>query len=76
MPIENLNPAERFIWEWRRGRVSDFRRALIHTIQRADVQNLEKLRLGFPDEVEAWVSYKQVDGWWDEVQRKAEGRAA
>ena len=70
MPNKDLNPAEKFVWTWRRGRMSDFRRALIHLIQRADVQNLEKLRLGFPDEVEGYVSYRLIPGWWDDIERR------
>ncbi len=56
--------------EWQRGRQSDFKRALIHLITRADVQNLEKLRLGFPDEVEGFVSYKTLDYWWPELEAR------
>ncbi|MEE9556205.1 MAG: hypothetical protein V3V76_03005 [Candidatus Adiutricales bacterium] len=70
MPNKDLNPAEKFVWTWRRGRMSDFRRALIHLIQRADVHNLEKLRLGFPDEVEGYVSYRLIPGWWDDIERR------
>ncbi len=70
MPVKDLNHAEKFVWAWRRGRMSDFRRALIHLIQRADVQNLEKLRLGFPDEVEGYVSYRLIPGWWDDIERR------
>ncbi len=73
MSMKDLTPAERFIWRWRRGKMSDFRRALIHVIQRADVQNLEKLRKGFPDEVEGYVSYRLIPGWWDDLEAKMDG---
>ena len=74
MPVKDLNPAERFIWKWRRGRMSDFNRALIHTLQRADVQNLERLRLGFPEEVEGYVSYRLIPGWWDDIEARMDGK--
>jgi hypothetical protein len=72
MPTQNLTPAEEFIWKWRRHRMSDFRQALINVIQRADVHNLERLRLGFPDEVEGYVSYRLIPGWWDDIERRME----
>ncbi len=68
--MPELNKAEEFIWKWRRGPMSDFRRALIHVIQRADVHNLEKLRKGFPDEVEGYCSYRLIPGWWDALEAK------
>jgi len=73
MPIKDLSPAERFIWKWRKDRMSDFKQALIHIIQQADVHNLEKLRLGFPDEVEGYVSYRLIPGWWDALEAKMAG---
>lgn len=71
MPIKDLNPAERFIWEWMNGRLSGFKMALLNVIRVADVQNLDKLSLGFPDEVEGFHSYRHQRGWWDAVQVKA-----
>ena len=73
--MSDLTPAEEFIWKWRNEQLSGFRWSLLNTIQQADIHNLEKLRLGFPDEVEGWVSYKWITGWWDEVEQKG-GRNA
>ena len=70
MPIKNLNPAERFIWDWRNGRLGGFKTALLHAIEDADIHNLEKLRKGFPDEVEGCVSYRLIPGWWDDLEAK------
>lgn len=70
MPIEDLTPDEKFIWEWQRGRASDFYRLLIKLIMRADVQNLERLRLGFPYEVEGYVSYHMIPGWWSDLEAR------
>ncbi len=72
MDIKDLTPAERFIWKWRRGRMGDFNRALVLAIQRADVRNLENLRLGFPDEVEGYFSYRHIEGWWFNLKKKME----
>ncbi len=73
MPLKDLNPAERFIWRWRRGKMSGFRQALIDVIKKADIHNLEKLRKGFPDEVEGYVSYRWTKGWWDDLEAKMDG---
>ena len=71
--LDKLTAAEKFIWNWRRvGGQGDFKKSLIHTILRADVQNLEKLRLGFPDEVEGYVAYATIEGWWDSIVEKME----
>ncbi len=72
MDIKDLTPAERFIWKWRKGRMGDFNRALVELIQRADVANLERIRLGFPEEVEGYTSYRLIPGWWDDMERKME----
>lgn len=71
MNLDNLSPQERFIVEWQYGIMGDFKESLIKTISRADEMNLHKLSLGFPDEVEGYKNFKRVDGWWQNVQRKA-----
>ena len=76
MPVKDLNPAERFIWDWMNIRLGGFKMALLSAIREADIQNLENLRKGFPDEVEGWVSYKRIKDWWPGVQLKAKGKAA
>ncbi len=71
MSIKDLTPPERFIWDWLNVKLGGFKMALLSAIREADIQNLEKLRLGFPVEVEGWVDYKQITGWWEVVQLKA-----
>ncbi len=71
--FDQLTAAEKFIWNWRRDQFGGFKRSLLGLIIQADVQNLEKLRLGFPDEVKGYVSYRQTPGWWDNVVKKMEG---
>ncbi len=70
MPIEDLTPAEKFIWKWRNRQLGDFGNTLINAMLQADIQNLENLRLGFPDEVEGFTSYRLIPGWWDELEKK------
>ena len=38
----------------------------------ADVPNLEKLRLGFSEEVDAYNQYRLVPGWWPELEARME----
>jgi hypothetical protein len=66
-----LTKGEEFIVKWQYRMLGDFKTALIEAICLADSQNLERLRLGFPDEVEGYLNYSRVEGWWQEVQRKA-----
>ncbi len=68
-----LTPAEKFIWEWMNVRLGGFKMALLGAIQEADIHNLEKLRLGFPDEVEGYVFYRLIPGWWDALEAKMDG---
>jgi hypothetical protein len=72
MPInmEGLTPGEIWIVEWQYRMMGGFNLALLNAIARADSNNIEKLRLGFPDEVGAYEAYTQQDGWWEELQKK------
>lgn len=71
MNLDKLNKSEEFIFMWQYRLLGHFRTALIEAICRADDDNLARLRLGFPDEVEGYINYSRVAGWWTEVQRKA-----
>ncbi len=70
--MPDLTPAEQFIWDWEKEILGGFKKALLYTIQQADPHSLEKLRLGFPDEVEGYNSYRYIPGWWDAVKKKME----
>jgi hypothetical protein len=69
---DKLTPPEQFIWDWQNRRLGDFKLALVHLIQRADEFNLERIGMGFPDEVAGYIHYMTVPGWWDDVIRKME----
>ena len=74
MNLENLwklDDSEKFIFLWQYRMLGHFKTALIQTIIKADDNNLARLRLGFPDEVDGFINYSQTGGWWKEVQRKA-----
>ncbi len=72
MNLDKLNKSEKFIFDWQYRLLGHFKTALIEAICRADDDNLEKLSLGFPDEVKGYINYAQTPGWWKEVQLKAE----
>jgi hypothetical protein len=69
--FDSLTKSERFIVKWQYGILGDFHAALIEAIKRADTDNLEKLRQGFPEEVGGYINYTQISGWWQKVQKKA-----
>lgn len=71
MNLDNLSKSEEFVILWQYRMSGHFKTALADAIGLADEGNLEKLRLGFPDEVQGYINYTQVEGWWKEVQRKA-----
>ena len=53
--------AERSVIEYLFGKTGDFRRCLYDAIFRADIANLGKLALGFPEEVEGWRLWSRGD---------------
>lgn len=71
MTLEKLTPGERFIVEWQFGICGDFKRNLAEAMTTADTVNLNKMRAGFPDEVDAYINYGQTRGWWEDVRTKA-----
>ena len=69
--IPCLTEGEAFIYKWQERMLGSFKRALRTAIALADDKNIERLRVGFPVECEAWEMYKgKVPGWWDGVQAK------
>jgi hypothetical protein len=53
-----------------RGTSGSFRTNLFSTIFSADIENLNKLSLGFPNEVEVVRRYKNEDGYWQKLQER------
>ncbi len=76
MSIENLTKGERFVFEWQYRMACDFTLLLAKTIDKADSFNREKLRLGYPEEVEAMINFYQTEGWWEKVQEKENSKEA
>jgi len=66
----DLTEGEAFIYRWQYRMLGDFSTALIIAIQRADDRNLDRLARGFPVEVNAYLKYRNIEGWWQEVERK------
>jgi hypothetical protein len=71
MILDGLTPGERFVVEWQYGMLGHFGSNLAKTMERADGHNLARLRMGFPEEVDAMEAYAHQSGWWQDVQRKA-----
>ena len=67
-----FNKGEAFIIEWQYGYGGSFTKALAQAICAADVFNLIKLELGFPEEVKAFRYYQGIRGWWTKVQEDYE----
>jgi hypothetical protein len=53
-----------------RGTSGSFRANLFQTIFSADMENREKLSLGFPNEVEVVRRYQNEEGYWQELQKR------
>ena len=69
--IPCLTEGEAFIYKWQFRMLGSFKSALRTAIAYADDKNIEKLRVGFPVEVDAWEKYKGKEkGWWNKVQAK------
>jgi hypothetical protein len=68
--FKDEDEGKRFIYEWQYGMAGDFKTALAEAMCKADNTNLAKLALGFPAEVDAFIKYSRVNGWWQEVQAR------
>jgi hypothetical protein len=55
-----------------RGKPGSFKTNLFQTIFSADIENLNKLSLGFPDEVEVVNRYRNEEGYWQKLLKKLE----
>jgi hypothetical protein len=71
MKLDNLSKGERFIVDWQYRMLGGFFSSLAEALTRADTVNREKLRRAFPDETQAMIDYKETDGWWENVIKKA-----
>ena len=64
---KNLTHGEQFIYDWQYRRLGHFKVALVTAIAKADDYHRAKLRLAFPEEVDAYVAYAEQSGWWERV---------
>ena len=55
-------------------KLSSFYNSLFLTIIKADKENLAKLKLGFPEEVQAYENYTTIPNYWDNLKKEFEGR--
>jgi hypothetical protein len=53
-----------------RGGSGSFSANLFNTIFSSDTENLKKLSLGFPNEVEVVNRYRNEEGYWQKLQEK------
>lgn len=68
---EKLDEIERALVEWQFRLAGDFKTALWGAIKMADDGNLERLRLGFPVEVQGYIKFSREPGYWKAVCDKA-----
>lgn len=71
LDFKGLNKGERFVVEWQYGMLGGFMNELAELMCRAKPPNLELLGLGFPDEANAIMRYKNEVGFWEEIKKKA-----
>jgi hypothetical protein len=53
-----------------KGTSGSFMTNLFKTIMSADLENMRKLSLGFPNEVDVVHRYQNEDGYWQKLQEK------
>jgi len=69
--FDSLTEGEKFIVKWQYHLLGSFFTALANAIATADRDNQYRLRKSFPEEVSAMIAFKEIDGYWSEVQKKA-----
>jgi len=74
MNFNNLTKGERFVVDWQYDLGGSFAKYLAFAISKADTTNREKLRKGFPEEVQAMYDYQNTAGWWENVESKLKDR--
>ena len=53
-----------------KGTSGSFMTNLFKTIMSADLENMRKLSLGFPNEVDVVHRYQNEDGYWQKLEKK------
>lgn len=66
--LNDLNSGERHLIEWQYNCGGFFFTMLWNAISRADDGNLARLSLGFPEDVEAYLRFRDEEGYWGNLQ--------
>lgn len=65
-----MTEGERHLVEFMNDMSGSFFTHLFQAIFKADRANLERMRLSFPEEVQAVIRYQNEDGYWDKLQER------
>ena len=68
-----LDEEQRALVEWQYRLCGDFKMALWKTIALADDSNLERLKSAFPLQVDAFLKYATITGYWAKTVKLAGG---
>ena len=71
---DELNQGEIDLYFWQYGKLGSFKEHLFKAISKADTVNLNNLKKGFPEQVNAYRNYSNTEGYWEQVKQKMENR--
>ena len=66
-----MNDGEYSLVKWQYHRAGDFTNALFGALMRADQHNLNRFKLAFPEETEAYDRYAHEPGYWDALKKES-----
>lgn len=67
-----IDLAEEKYYYYLKGRAGSFYTSLFDSIQRADTENIEKLRLGFPNEVKVIENFRNIPDYENQIIARIE----
>jgi len=65
-----MTEGERHLCEYEAEMSGSFFTCLFKAMFKADLNNLDRLAKGFPEEVDALHRYRNEDGYWDKLQKE------
>lgn len=68
--MKNVTNGERKLWEFQNDLAGGFYKSLFESIAKADRDNREQLRKGFPEEVEAYERYVNEPGYKEDLDKR------
>lgn len=68
--MKQITRAEIMLYEWQYDTLGSFFKGLYTIISKSDTKNRAKLRLAYPEEVEAVDKYQHEEGYWKDVKLK------